>query len=195
VPLYSLTTSAKVVLLVVALVFIFFSLVVAMWIPRRRPGFPGDAKLSLFLVVTVALFAAQIGAVWWATGQEVEEHGEEVVPGDRPSVTEPAETEPTKTDRTETTEETPTETEPAAAGDAEAGAAVFASAGCGSCHALADAGSSGAVGPNLDEAQPSYELVVDRVTNGKGVMPAFGGQLSETEIADVAAYVSETAGA
>ncbi len=88
-----------------------------------------------------------------------------------------------------------TETTPAAAaGDPTAGKAVFASAGCGSCHTLADAGATGAVGPNLDEAKPPAELVVDRVTNGKGVMPPFGDQLSEQQIADVAAYVSSVAG-
>ena len=59
---------------------------------------------------------------------------------------------------------------------------------------LADAGATGAVGPNLDETKPSYDLVVDRVTNGKGVMPAFG-DLSEQQIQDVAAYVSSVAGA
>jgi mono/diheme cytochrome c family protein len=37
--------------------------------------------------------------------------------------------------------------------------------------------------------------VVDRVTNGKGVMPSFKGQLSEKQIEDVAAYVSSVAGA
>ena len=38
---------------------------------------------------------------------------------------------------------------------------------CGSCHTLADAGSSGSIGPNLDESMPDYELVLDRVTNGQ----------------------------
>ena len=33
------------------------------------------------------------------------------------------------------------------------------------------------------------ELVVDRVTNGKGAMPPFEGELTEQQIADVAAYV------
>ena len=76
-------------------------------------------------------------------------------------------------------------------GDAAAGKGVFASGGCGSCHALSDAGASGAVGPNLDETKPSYDLVVDRVTNGKGVMPSFEGQLDEKQIQDVSAYVVE----
>jgi mono/diheme cytochrome c family protein len=74
-------------------------------------------------------------------------------------------------------------------GDPTAGKQVFTSSGCSSCHALKDAGASGAVGPNLDRAKPPLELVVDRVTNGKGVMPSFGSQLSAEQIADVAAYV------
>jgi cytochrome c553 len=78
--------------------------------------------------------------------------------------------------------------------DATAGKAVFASAGCGSCHTLSDAGSSGNVGPNLDEAKPSADKVVERVTNGSGVMPSFKDQLSEKQIMDVAAYVSSVAG-
>ena len=80
-------------------------------------------------------------------------------------------------------------TTPEVKGDATAGKKVFATAGCGSCHTLKDAGASGTVGPNLDEAKPELELVVDRVTNGKGVMPSFSGQLTEKQIADVAAYV------
>ena len=71
-----------------------------------------------------------------------------------------------------------------------AGKAVFATAGCKSCHTLKDAGATGTVGPNLDEAKPPAALVVDRVTNGKGVMPSFSGQLTPKQIADVAAYVS-----
>jgi mono/diheme cytochrome c family protein len=77
-------------------------------------------------------------------------------------------------------------------GDAAAGEEVFASAGCGGCHTLEAAGSSGSVGPNLDEAKPSMELAVDRVTNGSGAMPSFKDQLSEQQIADVAAYVVQS---
>ena len=81
-----------------------------------------------------------------------------------------------------------------AKGDAAAGKAVFTSAGCVSCHTLADAGSTGTVGPNLDDAMPDAALVMMRVTNGKGVMPPFKGQLDPTQVADVAAYVSSVAG-
>ncbi len=61
----------------------------------------------------------------------------------------------------------------AAGGDATAGKAVFMSAGCVGCHTLADAAAAGNVGPNLDEAKPPFDLVVDRV-NDEGAMPAFG---------------------
>jgi mono/diheme cytochrome c family protein len=81
-----------------------------------------------------------------------------------------------------------------AEGDAAAGKTVFASAGCASCHTLSDAGATGTVGPNLDEAKPDAELVHERVTNGAGAMPSFKGQLSEQQINDVAAYVSSVAG-
>jgi uncharacterized membrane protein len=76
----------------------------------------------------------------------------------------------------------------------DTGRAVFASAGCGSCHALADAGASGTVGPSLDAAQPSRELVVERVESGRGAMPSFASELSQAEIEAVAAYVSSVAG-
>jgi mono/diheme cytochrome c family protein len=74
------------------------------------------------------------------------------------------------------------------------GKAIFASAGCGGCHTLAEAGTDGTVGPNLDEAKPSKELAVDRVTNGQGGMPSFKDDLSEAQIDAVAEYVSSAAG-
>ena len=77
-----------------------------------------------------------------------------------------------------------------ATGDAANGKAVFASAGCGGCHTYSKAGSSGSIGPNLDDLAPSFDAVVTQVTNGGGPMPSFKGQLSEQEIRDVAAFVS-----
>ncbi len=79
-------------------------------------------------------------------------------------------------------------------GEAADGESIFAEAGCGGCHVLEAAGASGTVGPNLDDAKPSKELVIDRVTNGKGVMPAFKDSYSEEQIAAVADYVSQSAG-
>jgi len=75
-------------------------------------------------------------------------------------------------------------------GDASNGEALFTSAGCGGCHTFSKAGSSGSVGPNLDDASPSFDKFVSQVTNGGGPMPSFKDQLSEQEIRDVAAFVS-----
>jgi mono/diheme cytochrome c family protein len=79
-------------------------------------------------------------------------------------------------------------------GDANAGKAVFESAGCTACHTLSAAGSTGTVGPNLDQAKPSFDLVVQRVTLGQGGMPSFKDQLQPQQIADVAEFVSSSAG-
>ncbi|HEU4449825.1 MAG TPA: cytochrome c [Gaiellaceae bacterium] len=77
-------------------------------------------------------------------------------------------------------------------GDAAAGADVFASAGCGSCHTFEDAGTTGTVGPSLDDSSASFDQAVEQITNGGGGMPPYEGQLSDQEIADVAAYVTQS---
>jgi mono/diheme cytochrome c family protein len=79
-------------------------------------------------------------------------------------------------------------------GDAAAGKNVFASAGCAACHTLSAANATGTVGPNLDDAKPSYELAVQRVTLGQGGMPSFKDQLEPQQIADVAQFVSSSTG-
>ena len=93
----------------------------------------------------------------------------------------------------------PVRAEPGAvAGGGEGGAvdgkAIFAEAGCGGCHTLEAAGASGTVGPNLDDAKSSKELVIDRVANGKGAMPSFGDSYSAEQIAAVADFVVASAG-
>jgi mono/diheme cytochrome c family protein len=80
---------------------------------------------------------------------------------------------------------------PAAAGDP--GQAVFSSS-CASCHTLAAAGASGAVGPNLDERKPDAATVSAIVSSGGGSMPSFSGRLSDAEIEAVAQYVATSAG-
>ena len=91
---------------------------------------------------------------------------------------------------------TPTATVPAQYknGDPAAGKAVFTSAGCVGCHTLKDAGATGTVGPNLDDAKPPLSLAVLRVTKGAGAMPSFKGQLTDKQIADVTAYVVTKSG-
>ena len=73
------------------------------------------------------------------------------------------------------------------------GKSIF-TANCGSCHTLADAGTTGTVGPNLDDIKPTKDKVVTQVTNGGGAMPAFKDSLDEQQIQAVADYVSSAAG-
>ena len=173
--LLTITTTGKVTLLIVAGAFILWALITAIWIPKRNADFP--ISLTGFVLVSCVFFAFQMGAIYWVTGtQEVETEAAEEAP----------------------VEEKPTQTEtnpgdPQAGGDAlvVAGKEIFlsAEAGCGTCHTLADAGSGGSVGPNLDEKKPSAELVIDRVTNGMGVMPSFRDSYSKEQIAAVADFV------
>jgi cbb3-type cytochrome c oxidase subunit III len=85
---------------------------------------------------------------------------------------------------------------PSAAGptkNATSGKEIFL-ANCGSCHTLADAGTTGQIGPNLDQLKPSLAIVQRQVTNGGGAMPAFKGQLTPAQITAVSKYVSSVAG-
>ena len=65
---------------------------------------------------------------------------------------------------------------------------------CGSCHALAAAGTSGISGPDLDQARPSYDLLVEKATNGGSTMPAFAGTLTRAQIRAIARYAAAAAG-
>ena len=85
---------------------------------------------------------------------------------------------------------------PSAAGpskNATSGKDIFL-ANCGSCHTLADAGTSGKIGPNLDQLKPSLSIVQRQVINGGGAMPAFKGQLTAAQITAVSKYVASVAG-
>lgn len=83
---------------------------------------------------------------------------------------------------------------PAAGGDAARiakGRELFGNWSCNSCHSLADAGATGHVGPSLDHnPNLTTAFVTDRVTNGQGAMPAFGGQMTDEEIATIAFYLT-----
>ena len=69
------------------------------------------------------------------------------------------------------------------------GKAVF-SDNCGSCHTLSAAGTSGTTGPNLDDVSLDAGAIEGIVRDGRGGMPSFGGNLSDDEIAAVAAFVA-----
>lgn len=164
-----------VILGVAALVLVVFSLVVSLLIPKRDPGFPGR-NLRVFFVVAVALVIAVLASVE-IFGEAHESEGEEAAQGE--------------TSGTDTGE---TDGGGGGAGDAAAGEQIYASAGCGDCHALQEAGSSGTVGPSLDESSVDLQAAVAQITNGGGAMPAFSGTLSEQEIQDVAAFVVASQG-
>ncbi|MDP9304512.1 MAG: PQQ-binding-like beta-propeller repeat protein [Actinomycetota bacterium] len=73
------------------------------------------------------------------------------------------------------------------------GKQVFVSS-CGSCHTLGAAGTTGSVGPNLDQLKPNAARVQKQVENGGPGMPSFSGTLSAAEIAAVSKYVAQNAG-
>jgi len=195
--LIAVTTTGKIVLVLAAGIFIVFAIASSFLLPRRNPDYPGN-RLGAFIAFTLVLFVALIGAMVVFAGESEEEEAggeaESTQPAGSATETTGTETEPTETAATTETGGGETEEEPPGGGegDAAAGEEVFAANGCGSCHTLEDAGASGSIGPNLDESQPSFELAVDRVTNGAGAMPAFGDSLSEEQIRDVAAYVVES---
>jgi mono/diheme cytochrome c family protein len=176
---------------------------------RQRLSAATTEALIVLSVLTVAFAAAIAGITIWLVNYD----GSAEAAPEPPAETQPADTGTTPPATTEagteggTTEAGTTEagtTEEATTGagtegeegqgDAAAGEAVYASAGCGSCHTLAAAGSTGNVGPNLDDASPSFDKVVEIVTEGAPPMPAFGndGLLDPQQIQDVAAYVSQS---
>ena len=87
-----------------------------------------------------------------------------------------------------------------AAGDADElalGKALFtgrATPACAVCHTLKDAGSTGEVGPVLDEIKPSPERVMTALRNGVGLMPSYKESLTDAQIRALARYVSTVAG-
>jgi mono/diheme cytochrome c family protein len=86
------------------------------------------------------------------------------------------------------------------------GAQVFANNGCGGCHTLAAAGSSGVTGPDLDEVLPGqsaekiHEDIVDpnkEIAKGypANVMPQnFGETIPANELEELVEYLQEVAG-
>jgi mono/diheme cytochrome c family protein len=63
---------------------------------------------------------------------------------------------------------------------------------CGACHTLANAGTTGQVGPNLDTLKPDAARVLHQIQVGGGPMPP--GLLTGQDAQDVANYVAAVAG-
>ena len=153
--------------------------------------------------LVLCLLVAAFGVLAAGCGQEQEQsatpetvEGEVTTTETQTTESESTETETTATETTGTETTETTETGGGGPqGDPVAGKAIFTGpSGCTGCHTLSDAGSTGTVGPNLDDAMPSFDLAYDRVTNGQGGMPSFATSLTDQQRADVAAYVSSVAG-
>ncbi len=101
---------------------------------------------------------------------------------------------------TTTDEMAPMEAEPGAGMRQDlrpSGREIFIEAGCGNCHTLEAAGTTGTVGPNLDEHlahdHRGVRHIAMQVRHGGGGMPSFRGTLSDEEIARVARFVHRAA--
>jgi cytochrome c553 len=194
--LLALTTDQKLGLAITAAIFIAFSLLAALVIPRSNPDFPGRRGLVPFILVTVILTIAMLGAVevWAKEDHAAAEGGHETT-----------ETETTETAPPPPPAEPPPPTttgggEPS--GSAEAGRSVFVDAGCGTCHAFEPAGTTGTVGPNLGETLAGKDAafirqsIVDpsaEIASGysAGVMPeTYEDQLSPEQLNDLVAFLA-----
>jgi mono/diheme cytochrome c family protein len=184
--LLGLSTGHAVGLAVVAGIFVVFALLSALVIPRRWPDFPGE-NLRWFIVGTLVLFVGTLAAVE-VFAVEPKEEAAAGETAERPGMTIP----------------TNTATQPPPAvpeGDPAAGKQIFDDQGCGSCHTFSPAGSTGAVGPNLDEALKGKdaafirESVVDpnkEIAKGytANVMPkTFGQTLTPEQLDDLVAFL------
>jgi cytochrome c2 len=94
-------------------------------------------------------------------------------------------------------------------GDAATGKTLFVSNGCGGCHTYKPAGTAGKVGPDLDNVAadakkanqgPLAEYVATSIKNpgayvvpgfSDGVMPSYGGQLTDQQVADLVAFLTK----
>jgi mono/diheme cytochrome c family protein len=94
-------------------------------------------------------------------------------------------------------------------GDPTKGKALYTAQGCGGCHTFKPAGSNAKIGPDLDNLAadakkanqgPLAVYAVESIKNPgayvvpgfpNGVMPNYGSQLSDQQIADLAAFLTK----
>lgn len=161
--------------------------------PRsRRAEATAEAALIILVLGLVA-----VGVFFgWVVGHYTTSSGTKTVTVSRSAAATTTAAPTTTAAATPTTTVAAAPTTPEATGGTQAaalGKSVFTQ-NCGSCHTLAAAGTSGTVGPDLDQLKPSAAVVRHQVVNGGAVMPAFAGTLSTAQIAAVSTYVSSVAG-
>ena len=166
----------------------------------RFENFPPSRGLMVGIVVAFAALVGATATFAWMNAEEEQsehaaEHAEERAAAQEEEIA--AEQEETAAAEGETT----TTGEESAAVD---GAQVFESAGCGGCHALADAGTSATTGPDLDGAlqgKPASfieESIVDpnkEIAKGypPDTMPQnFGDTLSPEELDALVKYLKQS---
>lgn len=151
--------------------------------------------LLVILALAGAVLVAGCGSSGSTTTTEATNEGEAAPPAEEKAEEEPAEEEPV--------EEEPAEEKEEAGGEEGGGEAALLAEGktvftttCGTCHTLKAAGTTGTVGPNLDELEAPLAKVEHQVENGGEIMPAFGkdGTLNAAEVKAVSAYVAAEAG-
>jgi mono/diheme cytochrome c family protein len=188
-----------VILGIAAAVLVGFSLVVSIVVPRRNPDFPGR-QLRFFTLVVVLLVLGMLTAV------EVlgESHHFNAAEGGSSTAA------PATTPTTGSTSTPSTSTGGGgggAQGNAAAGKQIFTATAqppCATCHTLQEAGATGMVGPNLDDALKGkdaafiHESIVDpnaQIASGfqAGIMPQnYGQQLNDQQLADVVAFLVQS---
>jgi mono/diheme cytochrome c family protein len=188
-----------VILGIAAAVLVGFSLVVSIVVPRRNPDFPGR-KLRVFVLVAVLLVLGMLTAV------EVFGESHHFNAAEGGSTSAPAATTPS-TGSTSTPSTSTGGGGGGAQGNAAAGKQIFTATAqpqCASCHTLEEAGATGVVGPNLDDALKGkdaafiHQSIVDpnaQIASGfqAGIMPQnYGQQLNDQQLADLVAFLVQS---
>jgi mono/diheme cytochrome c family protein len=164
----------------------------------RFERFPPSKGLLVVGTIGFACVVLGTGAFAWLHAEDEQEHRQE-------ELAQAAEESAAEGEEGEAEEEVGPEAaeEPAGAAAAE-GAALFEANGCGGCHTLAAAGSTGTTGPDLDGAlrgkDEAYieESIVDpnaEVAPGQppDVMPqTFGDDLTPEELDALVQYLAES---
>jgi cytochrome c2 len=165
--------------------FIIFALVSSFLIPHFWPDFPGRFVWP-YVAVVICFFLAMMAVIVWVA-KEPPEKAEASAPP--PAAAPPP---------------------PAVKGNAAAGKAVFDANGCASCHTFKPAAATGTIGPDLDgiaaDAQKANRGSLEQYTNESivdpnayvvpgyqpGIMPQdFGQKLSDKQVADLVAYLTQ----
>jgi mono/diheme cytochrome c family protein len=175
---FGLSTSHEIGLAVSGAIFITFALLSSFVFPRFDPNFPGQKGLRWYIPLSCLFFVGMLASVLYF-GQEQK-----------------------------VAEAAPPTASTAPSGNAAAGKAVFTSSACNSCHVFTPAGSTGKVGPNLDQladyankaGQPLEEFTTAAIIHppAKYVPPGYptnamptnyGQTLTTQQIADVVAFL------